>query len=233
MELLDDLRLPKMRVSDILVGIWVLNKGKLVAPPVPAEGLAPTTPIPPPLVPSALTHETVNPASIVPAPLVTAAPLQISPETLAAEVASLTPEQIQLMLQTLSASKAIPPTPIPQQMSPPHVPVPPQPHNQSQPWPGSAPGFPGGYSSPQSQQNPPSRGSYSQAPFTHYEHGQEGYNRGGRGWNDDGRERGRGRGRGRGRDYDDQRKPLDSGWAGSRNRGSWDGPPRGGRRGWS
>ncbi|KAH8992741.1 hypothetical protein EDB83DRAFT_2478433 [Lactarius deliciosus] len=64
-ELLDDMRLPRTRSADCLVGIWVLNRGRLTAPPPPPQPLAPASITPsapalPPALASAL-------ASIMPA----------------------------------------------------------------------------------------------------------------------------------------------------------------------
>ena len=225
MELLDDLRLPKTRICDLLVAIWVLNKGKL-APP--------TTP---PIVPASLADPPMPGQPSVPSNPVppATAPIQIAPEVLAAEVASLTPEQIKLMLQTLSASNALPPAsnvlppaPVTQQshISPPHNPLS---ASSPQSWQGFATGYPGTYGSPHMQQ-PHQPGSYSQVPYNRYDQGRGRYDHGGRDWNNDNRSRGRGRGRGR--DYDDHRKPMDSGWDRPRHRGGWDGPSRG-QGGWA
>ncbi|KAE9397073.1 hypothetical protein BT96DRAFT_88937 [Gymnopus androsaceus JB14] len=57
-ELLDDLRLPKLRTTNHLLGIWILNKGKLASPPVP--------------VPASIRH---NPSVRSPAPVPTPPPL--------------------------------------------------------------------------------------------------------------------------------------------------------------
>lgn len=227
LELLDDLRLPKSRTSDLLVGIWILNKGKLVPPPV-APIMGPVLP-----VPASQPPQSQPPLQSVPIPQVNpplAAPLQIPPDVLAAEVATLTPEQIQLMLRTLSATNALPPAPAPQQSHnfPHQNPLPASP---PQPWPNAVTSYPVGYPSPHTQQSP-SNPQYQQAPYR-YDHAHENYNRGGRGWNGENPSRGRGRGRGRGY-YDDRHKPSDSGWTASRNRGSWDGQPKRGREGgWS
>jgi len=224
MELLDELRLPKKRTSDLLVGIWVLNKGKLAPPATPLVPQAPPVTAPATVSASQLP---VPPNTVPPA----TAPLQIAPDVLAAEVASLTPEQIDLMLRTLSGTNGIPPTAptvLPQQnhLSPPHGPLSTSP---PQIWQGNTAGYHGSYGSQHMQQSPP-RGSYSQPqlPFNRYDQGRDDYDHSGRGWHGDNR----GRSRGRGRGYGDQRKPLDSGWASSRNRGSWDGPSRG-RGGWT
>jgi hypothetical protein len=224
MELLDDLRLPKARISDLLVGIWILNKGKLAPPAMPTVVPAPVLSAAPPALvstsaaPPPSTSNTVPPAT---------APLQISPDVLAAEVASLTPEQIKLMLQTLSASNALPPAVATQNpISPLHNPIFASP---LQPWQGNPAAYRGPYG-PQHMQQPQPAYPQSQGPFNRYDQGHSNFDRidhGGRGWNNDNR----GRGRGRGRGYDDQHKPLDSGWAGSRSRGNRDGPSRGRARG--
>ncbi|KAI5118689.1 hypothetical protein M0805_003625 [Coniferiporia weirii] len=129
-ELLDELLLPAERPTNLLLGLFVLNKGKLVAstpPPLPeastsvAQLLAsmPAAPLqnilsnlpvfPPPI-----------PAQPMPAP--SAPPVKIDQAALAAEVASLTPEQISLMLRHLSQSAPLAATvgvPVPQTMPPP------------------------------------------------------------------------------------------------------------------
>ncbi|KAH9967592.1 hypothetical protein BC827DRAFT_605522 [Russula dissimulans] len=46
-ELLDDLHLPRTRGADCLVGIWVLNRGRLAAPPPSPLAAAPPQPAPP------------------------------------------------------------------------------------------------------------------------------------------------------------------------------------------
>ncbi|KAF7985144.1 hypothetical protein HWV62_7704 [Athelia sp. TMB] len=116
MELLDELRLPSTRTSDYLVGIWVLNKGKLAPPPQPLAGQSPA----PVTAPTASQSPPVQPFGAPPP----TAPLVIAPEVLAAEVASLTPEQIQLMLQTLAGNPAFAPATAPPAPPPPHMPPP-------------------------------------------------------------------------------------------------------------
>ncbi|KAF9645365.1 hypothetical protein BDM02DRAFT_3120313 [Thelephora ganbajun] len=138
-ELLDSLRLPKTRTEDYLIGAWILNKGKLAAPP------APTPPPPPPTLStntpglasiiSQLQQTATNPSFGVPPPPSISPPSipsvppiapppvsesPINPAALAAEVASLTPDQIQRMLQSLTqvGPGQIPP-PIPQRSPPP------------------------------------------------------------------------------------------------------------------
>lgn len=145
-ELLDELKLPKIRDRDCLLGVWILNKGKLAVlpgasqpPPVPTVSL-PTQPQlqpqlqpqpqpqpshTPPLNLSILNNlppiSTLNAARPGSGPPVPALP--IARDALAAEVASLTPEQLQEVLRTL-ASTQLPPMPQP---GPP--PVLPQMHN--------------------------------------------------------------------------------------------------------
>ncbi|KAI0820319.1 hypothetical protein BC628DRAFT_1397687 [Trametes gibbosa] len=165
MELLDQLQLPPTRSVDYLVGIWVLNKGKLAPPPIPvvpafvSSTLAPAPPltsITAPTFPNIdLAHlqqlgliQPPQPAQAPPPPppMIHSPPVPPQPQTvssaspppvnLAAEVAQLTPGQIQLMLQTLtktsqggSAPLAIPsqhdPYGVPnvQQPAPPPVPI--------------------------------------------------------------------------------------------------------------
>ncbi|KAG5717434.1 Transcription factor bye1 [Termitomyces sp. T112] len=123
MELLDELHLPKLRKTNLLIGIWVLNKGKLAPPPTPPTPAMPSFPpvpqLQPPSIPAA--HTPLFPQASPSAP-----PL---PSTIAAEVASLTPEQIQLMIQTLTANGTfpLPNLPPPPNQPQPQVPPPPPP----------------------------------------------------------------------------------------------------------
>ncbi|KZT20099.1 hypothetical protein NEOLEDRAFT_1141182 [Neolentinus lepideus HHB14362 ss-1] len=245
MELLDGLHLPKSRASDYLAGIWVLNKGKLAPPPTPnpapQASVAPLNPaIPQPLPTNGTPLNNVATPVPVPAPLtpITSvpqnppAPAAINPQAVAAELATLTPEQIQLMLQTLSGSGLVPPVSIPTGVPP--IPLqPPGMTAQTPPWPISPPGA--GFASrfPQNlSPNSQSRPSYSQPPHDRYSErdrerrGASSWDNGDRvrddrGWRGGGRAHGRGRGgRGRGRDRDHDRygKSQDSGW-GRRGRG--------------
>ncbi|KAF8892270.1 hypothetical protein BD779DRAFT_1511945 [Infundibulicybe gibba] len=214
MELLDELKLPKTRTLNYLVGIWVLNKGKLAAPPV----LAPSAPVPNPPVPQANIPLRVPPPGQAPvAPPQTAAIL--------AEMATLTPEQLQLVLSTLSSvainpipgislppSTAVAPPPPPHLPNPTPPPPPGPPPGSQQAWqPNPISGYPGGYpppGAPDSRQQPAP--PYGQSPEHYgYERGAPGHPRG-----DRGRDRGRGRGRGRdrGRDGGDGSRPADTGW---------------------
>ncbi|KAH8986846.1 hypothetical protein EDB92DRAFT_1801644 [Lactarius akahatsu] len=119
-ELLDDMRLPRTRSADCLVGIWVLNRGRLAAPPPPPQPLAPAITPSAPTLPPALASAL---ASIMPAgafPLMGGAPPpSMSAADLAAQVAALSPEQIQAMLVTLQQQ------PPPQPQHPPSHPPPP------------------------------------------------------------------------------------------------------------
>ena len=109
MELLDELKLPKIRTSDYIVGIWILNKGKLAPLPVhPA-------PQGPPSFATTLTNAQaypIPPTQSPPVPTAANAPPSISglqiPPAIVAEVASLTPEQIQSVLQTLASTTRLP-----------------------------------------------------------------------------------------------------------------------------
>ncbi|KAJ6610202.1 hypothetical protein B0H10DRAFT_2061219, partial [Mycena sp. CBHHK59/15] len=108
MELLDNLHLPKIRNTNYLIGIWVLNKGKLAPPP-------------PPPVPSVVPQ--FNVPTLPPAvPGMPVMSLNFEPSVLAAEVAALTPEQVRLMLQSLTATTL---NAIPQQHVPPYGQQPP------------------------------------------------------------------------------------------------------------
>ncbi|KAF6761710.1 hypothetical protein DFP72DRAFT_628969 [Ephemerocybe angulata] len=261
-ELLDNLQLPKDRTRNYMIGIWILNKGKL-APPPPAPSPAPLQPKPlnplqhamppastytgnpsstphapnplggtppsiyhpppPPMsnsrggIPQAMYHPSPPPSipnphgdiyqpayrptpppiappphipsSTPTAPAVPPAPVAaIDPAALAAEVASLTPEQIQNVLRTLqltgtnpatipglpqlAAAAAGPPPrgPIPPAYPPPYHPggghpPPPPPH---QPWQAAAPTppYPHGYPPyPAPPPPPPPRhGDYAPRP---------------------------------------------------------------------
>ena len=215
MELLDELKLPKIRTSDYIVGIWILNKGKLAplpAPPVsqgpPLPAFATTTTNAPKYPTPPLTQSPPVP------PLLSGLPI---PPAVVAEVASLTPEQIQNVIQTLASTTRLP-------------------FPQTQPWgnpPAAFPNFPpqnpirAYQSPPQGMNSPHSLGSpHSQSlgtsPYERQDYSREfrgsPYNgepggRGEQGWR--GNNRGRGaRGRGaRGDGFDSTvRRPVDSGW---------------------
>ncbi|KAG6821433.1 hypothetical protein H0H93_010157 [Arthromyces matolae] len=211
-ELLDNLRIPKLRKANLFIGIWVLNKGKLALPPT----------LPPPVIPSFPPIQPQAQASSIPGSTMRPSISQASqgaphgPPDIAAEVASLTPEQIQLMIQTLTGNGTLP---LPNLQTGHHAPPPPPPaslphHPQTyhphatQPWQNHQ-GFvyPPGPPGPPSQRPPPMSwdrpgGSQLGLPDSH--------NRDGRGW------RG-GRGadsssRGRGRGSEIPQRPVDSGW---------------------
>ncbi|KAG6860877.1 hypothetical protein C0995_006432 [Termitomyces sp. Mi166 len=233
-ELLDDLRLPKLRKANLLVGIWVLNKGKLAPPPAPP---APPAPAIPSFLPVSIQPPSIPAAPTPPFPQVSP-PAPPLPASIAAEVASLTPEQIQLMIQTLTANgtlplpvlpplqnqsqRQVPPPPPPSVMPPQHRPQVYPPHS-GQSWQINAPDH--GYGAgmyqppPPPQPNPPSQrppplswdrpggsGPGGSGPGTIYERD----DRGGRNWRG-GRGTGSG-GRGRQRGSDFTQKPVDSGW---------------------
>ncbi|EMD38932.1 hypothetical protein CERSUDRAFT_104220, partial [Gelatoporia subvermispora B] len=268
MELLDDLRLPKMRSTHYLVGIWVLTKGKLTAPttpppppapvqvPVPAP--APTTaPTPTLTIPAfdpsqlqhlipALTnaHASTSAAQMppsAPAPVLPAV-MTASNAALAAEVASLTPEQIQAMLLALQNSGLSPPPPAQPASAPPptstsmtSIPL--------QPWTAPVAAYPPSYppanAYPSQPLPPPAPRQYPDMPYGGYDHGAPyppggghydgGGDRGYRGRGGGGAGGGRGRGRGRDRD-----RPRDTGWPKSRGRGrgGYASAPRGGGARW-
>ena len=246
MELLDELKLPKIRTSDYIVGIWILNKGKLApspAPPVfqgpppqPAFATptnAPTYPTPTQSVPSSMSGLSIPPAIV-------------------AEVASLTPEQLQSVLQTLTSTVRLPFPPAqqplqPTMQQPAHMnPIQPQMSTLPQPWsshpPAAFPNFPpqnpaATYQSPPHRMNSPhSLGSPRSQPLAPSPYERQDYSREFRGSpydgergdpNRRGNNRGRGgRGRGaRGDGFDSTtRRPVDSGWPRSRNEGSAAGP---------
>lgn len=261
LEMLDNFRLPKSRKADLMVGVWVVTRGKLSAPPAPvppkpstgavvqhSQALAPqpTIPLPPQVPPPAL-PTAVSP----PVPLLSGTPssgpqlsslTSINQDALAAEVASLTPEQIQLMLRTLSGGapapgNALAPVSAPIGTTNPYIfpppASPPQPlfHQQApprQPWAGSPPPFPPAFPTPPMGQSlppnttpyaaPPPNAVYGAAP-TPFSHGvydrphSPDYHDYEAGNDREWRGgRGRGRGRGRGNAADFSRK-SDSGWA--------------------
>ncbi|KAF8074849.1 hypothetical protein FPV67DRAFT_1357997, partial [Lyophyllum atratum] len=239
MELLDDLHLPKLRTANLLIGMWILTKGKLAPPPAPAPPVIPTFPQIPQNAQNPLPNTSMSP--FPPVPSAPAAP-PLSHD-LAAEVATLTPEQIQLMIQTLTANGTIslpisPPLP---QHSPPPMQVPPPPmiptqphvpyHNPppGQPWANQGRGY-GVYHPPPAHPNPPMHHNHARGPPLSWDRPAEPFSgagrddRGGRGW------RG-GRGRGRGRSNDTSPKPMDSGWSRRpRNDNSGPGPSSPNRR---
>ncbi|KIM44727.1 hypothetical protein M413DRAFT_9028 [Hebeloma cylindrosporum] len=156
-QLLDELKLPETRSRDYLIGIWILNKGKLAplpgaptqssTPPIANQPPQPAQPPqPPPLTQTPPLNVPYNPSPPVPQLLPKGIPslppaipgLPIAPAALAAEVASLTPEQLQEVLRTLASTTqiALPPPPQPQpalpqpppflqNRPPPHMPNPP------------------------------------------------------------------------------------------------------------
>ncbi|KAJ6493533.1 hypothetical protein C8R47DRAFT_409491 [Mycena vitilis] len=231
MELLDNLHLPKIRTSNYLVGVWVLNKGKLAPPPAPTP---PPVPTPTPTAIPQFNIPTLPPT----APGIPAPQLTFEPSVLAAEVAALTPEQVRLMLQSLTAT-TLNAIPVPAALPPPPTAPPPQ------AWGGGNRGMPGppmGYSPPPHmghpqqhhpqqhfppQQHGPPYGQ--QPPYERRDYGREdynrdpqhqpgpGYDRGGRdnGWNS----RGRGRGRGRGGPGGSSPGSADAGWPRRRDSG--------------
>ncbi|KAL1747823.1 hypothetical protein HDZ31DRAFT_80123 [Schizophyllum fasciatum] len=219
MELIDNLKLPKTRSRDYLVGIYVLIRGKLAPPPsapqpmqapTPLQHPAPvlTPPFAPTPTPTSQMFATSPPGPVPAAPLSLPGLSNIQPEALAAEVASLTPEQIQAMLQTLQGSALLQPQPAP---PPPPMPIP------LPAWSGPPPSSGGGYPPHGAPPYPPYDG---QPPYDaggrppyNADYGGDGYGqRGGGGWNKRGTRGGRGRGRG-GRGRDGERfGRVDQGW---------------------
>ncbi|TFY59956.1 hypothetical protein EVJ58_g5444 [Rhodofomes roseus] len=263
MELLDDLCIPKQRTSNYLVGIWVLNKGKL-APPPTASASAPPFSVPgaPPiqlpqslldLLPS-ITNQSQPQMQPQPFAVPPAQPPPMG-SALAAEVAQLTPEQIQLMLRTLTSTTLVPPQPAPGPSHPaipavPQVPVPiGYPPQQPvlgqqpiplQPWLNPSSSYPPSYQPPPQNmypgQGPPPSHSYPDMHQDYYER-----DRPGSAWpfstvlETVDPEGGDGNGEG-GRDRE-QDRPRDSGWKSRGRGGGASGPPRGRGRsdhpGWS
>ncbi|KAK7012207.1 transcription elongation regulator [Favolaschia claudopus] len=238
MELLDNFVLPKTRSANYLVGVWILNKGKLASPPP---------------VPAATGPAIAHPLNMLTPPSVTPTPqLTFEPSVLAAEVAALTPEQVRVMLQSLTAStlNTIPATntqspipgvmpmtqpggmPPPQGWGHPGMPPPGHDHGPRMPPHGPAPipgmGYPPPYPPTHQQHSPPYGQQPPQSSYQRRDYGrdqQQGYDRGGRD-NSWGNERGgRGRGRGRGGGRGGPPPPADSGWPRRHNNGSqrrWD-----------
>ncbi|KDQ61735.1 hypothetical protein JAAARDRAFT_520263 [Jaapia argillacea MUCL 33604] len=241
MELLDELRLPKQRDTQYLVGIWVLAKGKLAPPPTsttpPSVSAAPppapstlgqssqTTSTNPPLNLSGLDLSALNLSglsSLIP---------HLNNSAVAAELASLTPEQMQTMLQTLSATSAPPPPTLAPTVAPVAIPV----HSMSpasQPWQtgvGAPPSYPPSHS--HSPHSPPQPLGYGGPPPGRYDRYDRERRRSPPSWERDdrdyrggyGRGSGRGSGRGRGRERGDRDyyppRNQDSGWSGRRGRG--------------
>ncbi|KAK7061017.1 Transcription factor bye1 [Paramarasmius palmivorus] len=120
MELLDEMKLPKERTSDYLVGIWWLNRGKLAPPPSHSSTApAPTQTQPTANIPTSFslacsdcsTAATNHPCFNYPAiPNLTSqlaglsAAVPVDQKALAAEIASLTPEQMDLMMRALAST---------------------------------------------------------------------------------------------------------------------------------
>ncbi|KAF4593002.1 hypothetical protein EYR38_008709 [Pleurotus pulmonarius] len=216
-ELLDDLKLPKVRKANCLVGIWILQKGKL-APPINTFNAGPQTVHQGPAAAPSV-HSPAIPTPPFP-PIAPQVAPQIEPAVLAAEVASLTPEQIQMMLRTLTSGSALPIPAIPvvtDIVAPPPPSAPPAPPAH---WGNNVPTFSqGGGPPPPFPPYNEIRSDYSDRPYggDRRDSADRG-NRGDRGG------RGRNRGRGRARRDDDEftRRPSDSGWP-RRHRGDYRG----------
>ena len=227
-ELLDDLKLPIIRSRDYLIGVWILNKGKLT--PLPGQSSHP----PPVVQPSPPVLLNQQPGGV---PTVS----QLPNPALASEVASLTPDQIQNILRTLVSTTQVPLAPqhgqVPQppfSLHGPPPPVPPQPWipQGAQPPP---PPFPFNFPPPNVPfQPPPLHNSPSSPPRYDHQGSDREYDRSGgydrdyrsgpshdhgdrrgggeRGWRGQSRSRGRDRGRGDGHQERDFRSQRDSGW---------------------
>ncbi|KAL0065796.1 Transcription factor bye1 [Marasmius tenuissimus] len=246
MELLDDLKLPKERTSDYLVGIWWLNKGKLAPPPSSAPTSVPPPPATAPPSSSTLGMSPVPPTqSTPPIPSLPALPghiaslaatLPVDQKALAAELATLTPEQMDIMMRALAAS-SVPPalgsSPVPPQ--PVAIPAQPQQPPDSG-YPGSLPPWPPAGNYPPMPPYPSSSSSHHNfngpPPHQFPDHGDRGGSGSGggrRGSGGNGGGRGNRGGRNRGEDW--SRKPVDSGW--NRKRSMQADSPQGGHGGWS
>lgn len=242
-ELLDDLKLPAIRTRDYLIGVWILNKGKLAPPPGQPLPLAPPVQSQVQSIPALPNNGPLPPVSqIPPLNILAGLPPTSNPSALVAEVASLTPEQIQNILRTLTSPTQAPlpgqiapllghSPPVGQISQPPFSPLSPA----NQPWgtqvPPSAfpvnfppPNMPFQHSHSFDHQSPDRRDAsgYDRdyrfgPPRDHDRDYNRGNDRGDRGWRGHGRGRG---GRGRGRDDDRDTRPRDSGWPRkSRNEG--------------
>ena len=174
MDLLDDFKLPKERTRDYLIGVWILNKGKLVPLPGHVVRQAPSIlPLPSGLSPETSQHATPPAPATVPPYSHTPTPppgmahippppaphmppqLPISATQLAAEVANLNQDQIQSLLRQLALPTDIPPAPAP--IGPPALP----PHQLP---PSSVPWI--GYGTPPGAVGPPGPPTHLGAPQT-------------------------------------------------------------------
>ncbi|KAF9530425.1 hypothetical protein CPB83DRAFT_850893 [Crepidotus variabilis] len=252
-ELLVELKMPTTRSQDYLLGVWIINKGKLAPLPEPPSQSTvppvqvPTPPIPPTqhMISPPLPFGATPPIPVLPprgSPLAVLPPNTIpaipNPSALAAEVASLTPEQIQSVLRSLASTAQVAPQ-LPLVGHPALMPGQLPPTNQ--PWmgapPAAAPQYPPGFPPHSPYQSAPPPPQYNQHDRTDYDRygpdgfardhaggyddwdrGRRGSDRGERGWRGPGgrgnRSNGRGRGRGRGgsgREEQDDRQ-RDAGW---------------------
>ncbi|OBZ73643.1 Transcription factor bye1 [Grifola frondosa] len=193
MELLDELRLPKSRSLNYL------------HPRTPTFDLSQFQQQNHNVLPSILPSSTVSSIPAVP-----------SSASLAAEVASLTPEQIQLMLQALSSGAMAPSPPQPAQPPPPPPSIPVPTAIPLQPWMNTPPAFPTAYPPPtaySASQTPP-----RPYPDTSYDRYEQDRQYPGTSYNLDRGSPYRGRGGPRGRGRGDDR-PRDGGWPKGRGRG--------------
>lgn len=179
-ELLDELKIPKTRKNDYMLGIWILGRGKLNGPPIQLPSTTPTpvsstsTPaplsVPPPMIPNiptlpphlaasttSLPHHLPNlTGAITSPPQPGLPPPQVNQAALAKEVASLSQDQIQNLLKTLSTTNLpfnLPNIGGPSQVQPLHSGPPPPPPPQ---WPGFP--MPGHLSLPHGGYPPPGFG---------------------------------------------------------------------------
>ncbi|KAJ4469523.1 transcription factor S-II, central domain-containing protein [Lentinula aciculospora] len=215
-ELLDDLCLPAIRTTDYLLGIWILNKGRLASPPpqinppAPIPHMSPSASILTPPLTSTTPMLPIVPISalspIIPNITGPSARRSIDQNALAAELASLTPEQLAFVTQALAntpltsiAASATPTSTIssntgPLSSSRVHMPF-------TQPW---------GVQLPLDRDGPSS--VPPQPAFSQGDGGSNARQDQGRGSRGNRESRGgRGRGRGRGDNYH-MNSPVDSGW---------------------
>lgn len=128
-ELLDVVKFPKKREEKMLLGVFILNKGKFSAAPSPTStALFPLIPPPPPV--ASTSSALLSSANLPPPPLPVASQTMLPLPAAAPEIINkLTKEQIDSLLQTvlasggLSAITGMPPAPAPTISPPQPAPV--------------------------------------------------------------------------------------------------------------
>ncbi|KZS94341.1 hypothetical protein SISNIDRAFT_484570 [Sistotremastrum niveocremeum HHB9708] len=126
-DLLDELQLPQVRTEKILVGVWILHKGKLVKPATPPPPPAASQPTPPPsLQPSQLLaalgipllpRPSVPMVSATP-PTIPTIPSALNLGALSKDVVGMSPAQLELVARALNHAQSPhqPPPPMPLSM---------------------------------------------------------------------------------------------------------------------